>query len=208
MRDIVELSFGLNPAFVLMTCSSGEEALAIAADWVPDLILCDVMMPDMEGPAVIARLRENTGTAKIPVIFMTARAQPPEIEQLTALGAVAVIAKPFDPATLADQVRSHLQSIRLASAGYNFAERLRNDAAILATLRQSLQDHSDISLVSDSVQSCVHKLAGAAGVFDLQAVSKSASALEEAIIARRAGRGAPGAIETNLDALLECIERE
>jgi HPt (histidine-containing phosphotransfer) domain-containing protein len=64
---------------------------------------------------------------------------------------------------------------------------LRNDAAILETLRQSLQNHSDISLMSDSHQSCVYKLAGAAGVFDLQAVSKSASALEEAIIARRAG---------------------
>ena len=124
MRDIVELSLGLNPTFVLKTCTSGEEALTMAADWVPDLILCDVMMPDMEEPAVITRLRENTSTAKIPVIFMTARAQPPEIEQLTTLGAVAVIAKPFNPATLAETVRSHLQSIRLASAGYNFCRAL------------------------------------------------------------------------------------
>ena len=208
MRDVVQLSLGLNPAFTLLSCDSGEQALAKAAEGAPDLILCDVMMPDMEGPAVLARLRDNAATAKIPIVFMTARALPSEIERLKALGAIAVIAKPFDPASLADIVRGLLQSLKLASAGYDFAERLRNDAAMLSAFRQSLRDHSDISLVPDGLESCVHKLAGAAGVFDLPAVSQSASALEEAIIARRAGCGAPGAIEANLDALLECIERE
>lgn len=208
MRDVVQLSLGLNSAFTLLSCGSGEETLVKAADWTPDLILCDFMMPDMEGPAVLARLRENPVTAKIPVVFMTARVQPSEVERLKALGAVAVLSKPFDPATLADTVRRLLQSLKLASAGYDFAERLRNDTAALTTFRQTLRDHADISLVPDGLESCVHKLAGAAGVFNLQAVSQSASALEEAIIARRAGRGAPGAIEANLDALLDCIERE
>ena len=59
------------------------------------------------------------------------------------------------------------------------------------------------SFVPDEFQSCVHKLAGAAGVFDYQAVSTTAAALEDAIIERRAGRGAPGTVEANLDALLE-----
>jgi len=57
------------------------------------------------------------------------------------------------------------------------------------------------------LQSCVHKLAGAAGVFNFQAVSHSAAALEEAIIARGDGRGSADAIAANLDALLDCIER-
>jgi len=208
MREVVELSLGLDPAFALQTCASGEELLAKVVEWAPDLILCDYMMPDMEGPTVLARLRENIATAKIPVVFMTARTETLEIEQLKSLGAIAVIAKPFDPATLANVVRSQLQSLRLAAASYDFAERLSDDAATLIKFRQSLRNHSDISLVPDGLESCVHKLAGAAGVFDLQEVSKSASALEQAIIARRAGHGAPGAIEANLDALLESIERE
>jgi CheY-like chemotaxis protein len=208
MRDVVELSLGLDPTFTLLTCASGEEALAQVVDWAPDLILCDYMMPDMEGPAVLARLQENTATSKIPVMFMTARAEAPDLDQLKSLGAVGVIAKPFEPATLAGIVRGQLQTIRLAAAGYNFAERLSNDAATLSSFRQSLRDHSDISLVPDGLESCVHKLAGAAGVFNMQDVSRSASALEQAIIARRSGHGAPGAIETNLDALLDSIERE
>lgn len=208
MREIVELSLGLDPSFTLMTCVNGDEALAMAADWAPDLILCDVTMPDMEGPTLLARLRGSLSTAKIPVVFMSARAQPAGIEQLTALGAVGFIAKPFDPSTLAGTVRRHLQSIRLASAGYDFAERLRADAAMLEGVRQKFREYSDLSLVPEGFESCVHKLAGAAGVFNLQAVSLSASALEEAIIARRSGRGTPGTIETNLDALLDSIARE
>ena len=188
MRDVVELSLGLDPSFTLLTCASGEEALAKVGGWDPDLILCDYMMPDMEGPAVLARLQENTATAKIPVVFMTARADTPDLEQLKSLGAGAVIAKPFVPATLAHIVRSQLQVIRLAAAGYNFAERLNDDASTLTNFRQSLRDHSDISLVPDGLESCVHKLAGAAGVFNLQDVSRSASALEQAIIARRPWR--------------------
>jgi len=90
MLDVVELSLGLDPTFTLKNFASGEEALAMAAEWSPDLILCDVMMPDMEGPGLLTRLRDNTGTAKIPVIFMTARAQAPEVEQLMSLGALHV----------------------------------------------------------------------------------------------------------------------
>jgi len=207
MRDVVELALGLEPSFALMSCAGGDEALAMTPDWAPDLILCDVMMDDMDGPAFLARLHADIRTAKIPIVFMTARAQPDEVAQLLSLGAVAVIAKPFNPATLADIVRGHLRSAKTAAAGYDFAERLRADAATLATFRAKLRDEKD-AVVPDGLQSCVHKLAGAAGVFEFLAVSSSASALENAIIERRAGKGAPGKVESNLDALLECIGRE
>ncbi len=192
LRDVVDLSLGLEPSFALMICANGEEALAMTPDWAPDLILCDVMMPDMDGPAILAQLRKNISTAKIPVVFMTARAQPQEIERLKSLGAAGVIAKPFDPATLADTVRGHLRSAKFASAGYDFRERLRSDAAALATFRTKLRDQQDAPLVPEGLQSCARKLAGAAGVFEFQAVSRSASALEEAIIAQCAGRVTPG----------------
>lgn len=123
------------------------------------------------------------------------------------LGAIAVIAKPFDPKTLAATVRGHMHSIKIASTGYNFMERLRTDAVALATFAMELRSNADAALVPDGLLTCVHKLAGAAGVFEYQTVSAAASALEETIVERRAGRGAPGLIAAKLAALLECIAR-
>jgi CheY-like chemotaxis protein len=111
IRDVVDMSLGLNPDFEVRACGSGAEAIATAAEWSPLLILLDVMMPGMDGPTTLAQLRQNPQTSDIPVLFMTARAQNREIEQFIALGAQGVISKPFDPMTLAIVVRSHLQAL-------------------------------------------------------------------------------------------------
>ena len=75
------------------------------ADFAPDLVLLDVMMPDMDGPATLRALRQLPGMAALPVVFMTAKVQPQEVAEYRARGALDVIAKPFDPMTLAAQVR-------------------------------------------------------------------------------------------------------
>ena len=206
MRDVVELALGLDPKSVVMSCESGQAGLAAVPGWQPDLIILDVMMPGMNGPAVLARLRENPETSKIPMIFITSRAAAAERERLMKLGAVAVIAKPFYPATLAETVRSHLLSIKLAAIGFDFTKRLRTDAAKLASFRDELRHGAGCGDVPDEFHSFVHKLAGAAGVFDFRDVSATAASLEDAIIEQRAGRGAPGTMEANLDALLASIE--
>jgi two-component system OmpR family response regulator len=92
--------------FVVSTASSGVEGLAMAEGLAPDLILLDVMMPGMDGPATLAALRAHPATASIPVIFMTAKVQSHEISRYKALGALGVINKPFDPMTLAAEVRA------------------------------------------------------------------------------------------------------
>jgi CheY-like chemotaxis protein len=114
IREIVDMSLGLNPEFEVHACASGMEAIAAAAEWSPSLILLDVMMPGMDGPATLTQLRENPATSTIPVLFMTARAQTREVEHFIALGAQGVISKPFDPMTLASQVQSHLQALNRA----------------------------------------------------------------------------------------------
>jgi len=86
----------------------------MAAQWSPSLILLDVMMPLMDGPATLANLRKNPRTADIPILFLTARTQAAEIERFISLGAQGVLSKPFDPMTLAASVRSYLP----ASAGH------------------------------------------------------------------------------------------
>ena len=111
IREVVDISLGLNPDLEVRACASGAEAVEAAAEWTPHLILLDVMMPVMDGPTVLKKLRSEPRTAAIPVIFMTARAQTKEVEHFIALGAQGVISKPFNPMTLATQVRDHLHAL-------------------------------------------------------------------------------------------------
>jgi len=108
IREVAAMSLELDPEFEVRTAASGVEALTLAAEWKPELILLDVMMPVMDGPTTFAHLREQAGTAAIPVVFITARTQAQEVEGFKALGAKGVIAKPFDPMSLASTVRGYL----------------------------------------------------------------------------------------------------
>jgi CheY-like chemotaxis protein len=108
IREIVDVSLSLDPEFKTRACVSGADALVMAAQWSPSLILLDVMMPIMDGPATLANLRKNPRTAHIPVVFLTARTQTEEIAQYVSLGAQGVLSKPFNPMTLAASVRGHL----------------------------------------------------------------------------------------------------
>jgi CheY-like chemotaxis protein len=110
IREIAQMSLELDPQFEVRSSASGIEALADAADWQPDLILLDVMMPDMDGPETLRRLADSPLTASIPVAFITARTQTHEVERYRAMGAVGVIAKPFDPLALAGEVGKLLSS--------------------------------------------------------------------------------------------------
>lgn len=105
IQTIARLALESIGGFVVETCSSGREGLDRVADFAPDLVLLDVMMPDMDGPATLRALRQLPGMAAVPVVFMTAKVQPQEVAEYRARGALDVIAKPFDPMTLAAQVR-------------------------------------------------------------------------------------------------------
>jgi CheY-like chemotaxis protein len=104
MREVVRAILGLTAGFDVQVAGSGERALDLAFELRPDLILMDVMMPGMDGPSTLKRLRSSPLVAHIPVIFLTARVLPAEIAQLLQLGAIGVIGKPFDPRTLADEL--------------------------------------------------------------------------------------------------------
>jgi CheY-like chemotaxis protein len=106
IREVVELSLGLVGGLTVHTCDSGERALEILPTLKPDLILLDVMMPRLDGPSTLQRLRADPELNRIPVVFMTAKAMPQEVERFKQLGAVAVIANPFDPMRLGEQVIS------------------------------------------------------------------------------------------------------
>lgn len=85
-------------------CADGRSVAAKARECLPQLILLDVMMPDIDGPSVLALLRAEPDLATIPVAFITGKTRHDEVERLHALGAIGVIAKPFNPQTLASTV--------------------------------------------------------------------------------------------------------
>ncbi|OBX18629.1 hypothetical protein A9995_11790 [Erythrobacter sp. QSSC1-22B] len=109
IREIAEMALGLDPGFEVRLAASAREALTIAEGWCPDIALLDVMMPEIDGPTLLKMMRERQELANVPVAFVTARAQPSELQNFAMLDAVGVIAKPFDPMTLASTVRKLLE---------------------------------------------------------------------------------------------------
>lgn len=108
IRALVELALGTVGGMRVTGCASGREALGLAAELRPDLVLLDVMMPEMDGIETLRRLRADPRTADLPVVFVTAKVQLHEVDAYRAHGAVGVVAKPFDPMRLADEVRRYL----------------------------------------------------------------------------------------------------
>jgi len=111
IREVVQMSLSLVEGLDVQICESGERALQIMPTLKPDLVLLDVMMPGMDGPSTLQRMRSIPELASIPVVFMTAKAMPQEVARFRELGAESVIAKPFDPIKLGHQVIAVWESI-------------------------------------------------------------------------------------------------
>ncbi len=135
--------------YEIHTASSGEEALKIAREVVPDLILLDVMMPGMDGYEVCKKLQEDPRTAFIPVIFLSAKNEPVDKAKGLALGAVDYLTKPFNPLEINARVRTHL------SARQSTIHLLRKNQALseeLEKLKKQLKRQEDEQLLIDHLQ--------------------------------------------------------
>lgn len=106
IQAVAKIALEAVGGFELKSFSSGADAVREGAAFMPQLLLLDVMMPGMDGPTTLAELRKQPELANVPVIFMTAKVQPQEVAHFKSLGAIEVIAKPFDPMTLAQSVRN------------------------------------------------------------------------------------------------------
>lgn len=180
-------------------CESGDEALAEVVGFAPDLILLDVMMPGMDGPTTLQKLREIPEIADIPVVFFTAKTQKSDIDKLQELGAVSVLRKPFDPLKLADEIREvwkdvaagekpvnpqnavHSELEALTAAFLRDADNqivaLRSAADSLAEVTGSDEIGRQLSLIVEYA----HKLAGRGGTFGFPEISEVASRLETTV---------------------------
>ena len=108
IREVAALTLEMVAGWNVVTANSGAHGIQRAQEEKPDAILLDVMMPGMDGPTTFRELRKNPVTAKIPVLFLTAKVQAADRARFSDLGIQAVLVKPFDPLTLSTQVANAL----------------------------------------------------------------------------------------------------
>jgi two-component system OmpR family response regulator len=105
IQTVTSMALGSFGGYTVRVCGSANEAIESAAEFLPDLILLDVMMPGMDGMDALRALREIPATASTPVIFLTARVQPADVAKYEELDALAVIRKPFEPTALVKTIQ-------------------------------------------------------------------------------------------------------
>lgn len=111
IREIAGMALSLSGEFHVVQSETGEDALKVVQTLQPDVLLLDVMMPGMTGRQTLEHMRQLPCAAHIPAIFMTARAQQRDIDELLESGAVKVISKPFDPLSLGALIRDALEEL-------------------------------------------------------------------------------------------------
>jgi CheY-like chemotaxis protein len=109
IREVASTALELTEEWEMAAAMTGRQGVKLARMMQPDVILLDVMMPDMDGPATFVELQREPDTRHIPVIFLTAKVQGADRRRFEDLGVRGVIAKPFDPLTLGRQVSEILE---------------------------------------------------------------------------------------------------
>jgi DNA-binding response OmpR family regulator len=113
IRRIAGLALERIGGFQVTLAEDARGALEAAARDPPDLVLLDVSMPGVDGPAALVALRQLEATARVPVVFFTAASSDAEVERLLGLGAAGVVPKPFEVADLPKRIRAILHGLGL-----------------------------------------------------------------------------------------------
>jgi CheY-like chemotaxis protein len=104
IREVAALSLEATAGWEILTANSGAKGIEVAVAQQPDAILMDVMMPEVDGPTTFRNMQQNPDISNIPVLLLTAKVQGVDQRRFAGLGVAAVLFKPFDPLTLADQI--------------------------------------------------------------------------------------------------------
>ncbi|PRP97699.1 Response regulator SaeR [Enhygromyxa salina] len=190
IRTIAEMSLSQVGGWKTMLASSGAQALELATANKPDVILLDVMMPEMDGVATFKALAAMAETRNIPVIFMTAKVQSHEKERYVGFGAAGVIPKPFDPMQLPKEIRNILDQPveqrgrnRLAALRRRYSEGLGSkiDGLRAAIEHAHAADEDKRKAAVDAAHRIAHTLHGTAGTYGHAEVSRAMAEIELAL---------------------------
>ena len=192
---VVQTALCLLAGMEVHTACSGEMAIDMAFAKRPDLIVLDVMMPGLDGPATFARLRESPLIAATPIIFMTAKVMPSEVAHFLGLGAIGVVGKPFDPLRLGDELNALWNKActqfevnaprggqaevleQVAAVSQSFTERTLRDVERLRYLVKGVRSDSRPEL--QEIERIAHSVHGAGAMFGFPAVSTLGGAIEQ-----------------------------
>ncbi|MDB6009164.1 MAG: response regulator receiver domain protein [Gammaproteobacteria bacterium] len=195
--QVVQTTLCLIAGLDVQTANSGERAIDLAYELRPDLIILDVMMPELDGPSTYKSLCENTLLADIPVVFMTGKVLPTEVAHFLRLGAIGVIGKPFDPTTLGDEVvalwnkavsarvlageRAGDDQVpaQVDSLASRFLERARGEVIRLRELIASARPGDQATLVK--IERLAHSIHGAGAIFGFPSVSALGADVERLV---------------------------
>jgi diguanylate cyclase (GGDEF)-like protein len=188
IQAIAQLALEAVGGFTTKVCSSGADALLIAPDFAPDLILLDVMMPGMDGLTTLQALRELPATAATPVMFITAKVQPQEIAQYRERGALDVIPKPFDPMTLAATISAAWERHqadspagaheRFTNLRARYTARIQEKIEQIETTWHGLTRGAWDDEAAQTLQRMSHNLVGSGATFGFPMISERARALD------------------------------
>lgn len=199
VSEIVKISLSEIGGFEVQHFSTGAEGLEALKSFTPDLILLDVMLPDINGLDLFQEIRRQYEQQNFPIIFMTGKSQLHEQEVYQGLGATAVITKPFDPVQLPDRIRalcagcqrdarSPQKNDKISQIEKNLeglkVEYVQHSKKILPLLRSVYTQMSEGKGSTESLESIlglVHKLSGSAQMFGLGEVSRKASRIEKKV---------------------------
>ena len=106
IQRIVRMSLERVGKMTVAVVSDPTQAMKAFAEFQPDLVMLDWMMPVLDGPALFQQMKLRPETSELPVVFITARASPRDLDELKELGAAGTISKPFSPKDLPDQLRA------------------------------------------------------------------------------------------------------
>jgi CheY-like chemotaxis protein len=213
IRRIAEIALRAQGPVEIINASSGAEALALARQHRPDVVLLDVMMPGLDGLTALGELKRDPATRAIPGLVMTARASRAEQARYVDLGAADVVVKPFDPTTLIGRIEAVLSThalaemetrldAELAALRREFVERLPAQLArldgLVAKLLGAMRPAAAEALVSELAAEA-HRLRGTAGSHGFTAFAAAIERLEAALGDGRGSLDVP-ALEASLTA--------
>jgi CheY-like chemotaxis protein len=219
---VINASLRLIGGLEVRMTGSGEHLIELALERPPDLVLLDVMMPGLDGPSTLRRMRQTALLDKIPGIFLTARVMPVDVRRVLPSGALGLISKPFDPLKLGDQIIALWNSAEQAPAAAVSpapaqvhvealaAKFLRRAAADIVLLRRKINEAclGDVSALKD-VEHISHKMHGSAAMLGFQRMSAIGEAIERlaaGVIAEAEAHG-PIAESALVQQISDCIEQ-
>jgi two-component system OmpR family response regulator len=195
--EVVQATLRLLAGLQVYIAGSGEQAIDLAYELRPDLVLMDVVMAGLDGPSTLKRMRERAPISEIPVIFLTAKVHPAMVAQLLELGAIGVIGKPFDPLKLCDELlslwkhagatreikRTHAAHSRVqakvGSLTASFLQRTRDDVLRLRSIVENARHGNQSSL--KEIHCVAHSIRGAGTMFGFPELSAAAEVIERLV---------------------------